>query len=137
MTVKEFLQKGRKLEIEIKQLKEARQKAYELATSTTVDYSAEKVQTSSDNSAERKFAEYAEYSQELDQRIEELSAYRKRMLKLINKLDNSTYRTLLVSRYINCNTWEEIAEKMEYSDVWVRTKLHSDALMCAEKYYRE
>lgn len=137
MTVKEFLQKGRKLNFEIQSLKNARKEAYYLATGITQDYSSEKVQTSKGNSSERKFIAYLEYSEKLDIKITELMEYRSKMLELINNLEDSTYRTLLISRYISCNTWERVAEDIEYSDVWVRTKLHSEALKEAAKYYSE
>ena len=131
------MQKGRNLNFEIQSLKKARKEAYELATGITQDYSSEKVQTSKSNLSERKFIAYLEYSEKLDIKITELMEYRSKMLELINKLEDSTYRTLLISRYISCNTWERVAEDIEYSDVWVRTKLHSEALKEAAKYYSE
>lgn len=135
MTVKEYLLRGRKLNDEVEQLKYARRQALELACGASVGYDVEKVQTSQVNTVEKKFIAYADYSKLLDEKIDELSDYRAKMLKLINKLENTTYRTLLIARYINCKTWELIAEEMSYSDVWVRTRLHSDALQELEKYY--
>lgn len=136
MTVKDFFYRGRDLENEIKELKSARREAYELAIGSGAGGFDEKVQTSRGNLTERKILSYIEYSLEIDKRISYLSEYRQKMLMLINKVDNSKYRTLLISRYINCNTWEKIAEDMGYSDVWVRRQLHSKALQEAEKYYK-
>lgn len=134
MTAKDFLQRGRHLGLEIEQLKEARQKSFDEATSITVDYSQSKVQTSSGNSMERKMLKYVNYCETLDKRIEYLSEYRKEMLELINKLDNSTYRTLLIARYINCHTWEQVAEGIHYNLKWTYV-LHGRALQAIEIHY--
>lgn len=124
---KAFLLKGRKLNYEVEQLKTARREALQLACGISVDYSVERVQTSTDNSIERKFVAYSEYSRLLDEKVEELITYRMMMLKLIKELGDSTYRTLLIARYINCKTWEEIAEDMGY-DVRHIHRLHGAAL---------
>lgn len=133
--IKEFFKKGRKLNYEIEELKIARQKAFDLACSATVTMADEKTQSSQENNIERKFISYAEYSKILDEKINELVKHRIKMISVINKINNSTYRTLLIARYVNCSTWEQIAEEMGYSDVWVRTKLHNKSLMEADKYF--
>ncbi len=132
ISVREFLYQGRGLKLEIEELKSARQKAYDLACSTSPKKDGE-----DKSSVETKYANYAEYSAMIDKRIEELSIYRKKMLDIINKIPDTTYRTLLISRYINCETWEKVAETIGYSDVWVRTNLHSKALTEANKFFVE
>lgn len=37
------------------------------------------------------------------------------ILKAIDKIEDETERTLLIFKYINGNTWENICEKMSYS----------------------
>ncbi len=127
MTVKEWLNKGRKLDIELKQLREERKQALDLACSCTSCPNDEKVQTSTKNTSDGKFAAYTEYSAMIDKKEAELLVYKSRMHNLINRLDNPTYRTLLSLRYINCKTWEQIAEDMHYM---VRNiyNLHEQAL---------
>lgn len=119
MTVKEWLLKSRTMERELQQLREAKKKAYTLACGGTINSNQEKVQTSRQNTVEQKFAVYTEYSKQIDERVDRLIEYRGTMLKTINKLDNSKYRTLLIARYINCETWEKIAEDMNYDLRWV------------------
>ena len=133
MTIKEWLQKARKLNNEVEQLKMARQKALNLACEATVGVDNEKVQTSKINSTESKFVTYADYSKLLDAKIYELTNYRIKVLGCINKLDNSTYRTLLIARYINCKTWEQIAEDMQFKDVRWTYVLHGRALKKMEE----
>lgn len=126
-SAKAFLLKGRRLSSEVEQLKAAKREALQLACGTPVDYSVEKVQTSTDNITEKSFAAYSEYSRMLDERVKELIVYRAKMLELIKELSSSTYRTLLIARYINCETWEKIAEDMGY-DVRHVHRLHGAAL---------
>lgn len=137
MTVKEWLNKGRKLDIELKQLREERKQALDLACSCTSCPNDEKVQTSTKNTSDGKFAAYTEYSAMIDKKEFELLVYKSRMHNLINRLDNPTYRTLLSLRYINCKTWEQIAEDMHYSYVHIVHRLHPMALNEVNKYYLE
>ena len=131
-TTKEWLNNARKLSDEVEQLKYAKEKAYNDACRTSIGYGDERVQTSKINSSEQKFTIYAEYSSLLSQKIEELEKYQTRVLMAIYLIDNVVLRTLLIARYINCKTWEQIAEDMGYSDKWVKTGLHSKALKALE-----
>lgn len=137
MTVKEWLKNGRKLNFEIRALKEARSRALNAAVGGAVDYGTERVQTSNGNSTERLFVNYSQYSAELEQRISELEEYQSEMLKLINNIPNSTYRTLLIEYYINCKSWEKVEQDMNYSYVHIVHRLHPRALNEINKYYSE
>ncbi len=134
MTVKEWLKNGRKLNFEIQELKEARDKALNNAIGGAVDYSAEKVQTSNGNSTERLFVNYSQYSAKLEQRISELEDYRAEMLRLISKIPDSTYRALLLAYYVNCKTWDEVAEALNYSVRAIQQK-HGLALLECERHF--
>lgn len=127
MTVKEFLKRGRLLNREILELTEAQTRAFNAACGGAVDTSAERVQTTPANGSEGKFLAYAAYGTEIEERIRELNGYRQRMLEIINRVENTTYRSLLIAYYINCKTWEQVAEDMNYS---LRTihRLHGKAL---------
>lgn len=127
MTVKEWLNKGRKINIELQQLREERKQAFDLACNCTSCPSGEKVQSSQRNTTDMKYAAYTEYASIIDQKEFELLVHRSRMRRMINMLDNSTYRALLTARYINCKTWEQIAEDMHYTvrNIYI---LHGEAL---------
>ncbi len=127
MTVKEFLQKGRQLNFELNELKAARAVAFGKACSVSIQSYEEKIHTDSGNSSEAKFTTLADYSIEIDKRIKELSDYRGKMLRLINTLDDSTCRAVLIARYINCQSWNNIADVMHYTvrNVFI---LHKTAL---------
>ena len=132
MNAKEFLNHARKLNIEVKQLQEAKQESFAFACGTSIDYSAERVQSSSGNNAERKLITYSDFSVMLDERIAELEAYRSEVLAKIELLENATYRTLLIARYINCKTWEQIANDMNFGERHIY-RIHGRALIAFDK----
>ena len=127
MTTKEWLNRGRNLNEEINALIKAKEKALYDACNVSIAYDKERVQTSQNNSTEAKFTRFADYSKAIDDRIDELYKIKQEILKAISGVDNSTYRTLLIERYINFKTWEEIAVYMNYSYMHI-TRLHGKAL---------
>ena len=133
MTTKEWLSRAKKMDSEINRLLEEQAKALTTATGSTAPIAGEKVQTSRRNRSESKFLNYAAYSELIDRSIDELYAVKKEILSAINELDSSTLRTLLIARYINFHTWEEIAVEMNYSYVHVVNNLHPRALREIEK----
>lgn len=106
------------------------------AVGGAVDYGAERVQASNGNSTERLFVSYSQYSAELEQRISELEDYQNEMLKLINNIPSSTYRTLLIEYYINCKSWEDVAECVSY-EVRYTQKLHGRALKECDCFFKK
>lgn len=67
---------------------------------------------------------------------------RERSLKIYNvlfnniyKLKNDTYKTLLILRYLKLQSWGEIANSLNYSKDYVRTKLHDEARREYEKIF--
>ena len=135
MTVKEYLQNGRRLCFEIKELSRAKNNAFDIACSTTLNLSKDKVQKSSKNMQEQKLINYSHYVFEIEKRIEILCKYRIDMLNLINNLDNVLYRTVLIDRYINCLTWEEVAAGLNLSVRHI-LRMHGKALTAIKRFYK-
>lgn len=127
MTAKQWLNRGYRINEEIDELMREQKQALLQATSTALG-GGEKVQSSNGNTAERRFVNYAAYSETIDKRIDELYAVKNEILTAINSVDDNTLRELLILRYIKFYTWEEIAEKMNYSYVHVVHNLHPKAL---------
>ena len=75
-----------------------------------------------------KFINYASYSEMIDNRIDELYAIKQEILQAINLVDDGTLRTLLIARYINFGTWEQIAVDLHYSYVHIVHNLHPKSL---------
>ena len=133
MTVKQWLNRGYRINEEINELIKEQKQALLQATSTALcGGEGEKVQSSNGNTTERRFVNYAAYSETIDKRIDELYAVKNEILTAINSVDDNTLRELLILRYVKFYTWEEIAIKMGYTFQWAHV-LHKRALQNVEK----
>lgn len=133
MTTKEWLNRGYKMDKEINALLKEQSAALTRATGSTCGTNAEKVQTSRRNTSENRFINYASYSELIDNRIDELYAIKQEILSAINKVHDAVLRTLLIEKYVNFHTWEQIACDMNYSYVHVVHNLHPKALDAISK----
>lgn len=133
MTTKEWLNRGYKLDKEINALLKEQSAALTRATGSTCGTNAERVQTSRRNTTEDRFINYASYSELIDNRIDELYAIKQEILSAINKVNDAVLRTLLIEKYVNFHTWEQIACNMNYSYVHVVHNLHPKALNAISK----
>ncbi len=133
MTVKEWLNRGYRLDKEINALMREQKRALELATKTTAPADGEKVQTSNGNTSEARFINYADYKKLIDNRIAELYATKHEIITAIDSVGDNTLRQLLIHRYIEFMRWEKIAEDMNYSYVHVVHTLHPKALSAISK----
>ena len=133
MTVKEWLNRGYRLDKEINALLREQKRALDLATKTTAPADGEKVQTSKSNISEARFINYADYKKLIDDRIAELYAIKQEIITAINSVGDNTLRQLLIHRYIEFKHWEKIAEDMNYSYVHVVHTLHPKALSAISK----
>ena len=68
-----------------------------------------------------------ELEEKLEQKHRDLMERKTAIEKAIDSLPNETYRLLLKRKYINGNTWEQIAVKMNYNYRWT-LYLHGRAL---------
>lgn len=133
MTVKQWLNRGYRINNEIDELIKEQKQALLQATSTALNGGeVEKVQSSNGNTSERRFVNYVAYSETIDKRIDELYAVKNEILTAINTVADNTLRELLILRYIKFYTWEEIAVKMGYTFQWAHV-LHKRALQNIEK----
>lgn len=68
-----------------------------------------------------------DFENEIQTEIDEAVDLEKEIRTVINRQENESERLLLKLRYIDFNTWEEVAEKMNYSvmQVW---RIHNSAL---------
>ena len=135
MTVKEWLNRGYRIDCEINALLSEREKAFNLACKVSAPpCDSERVSTSGGNGSEQRFIKYADYSRLINQRVDELYEIKREILTVISRVESNTYRTLLTMRYVQFATWESIAESMKYSEKWVREHLHKNALnACIDK----
>lgn len=114
MTAKEFLQRGWKVDLEIRELLQAKEEAFHRALHAGSG-DGERVQQSVDNRQESRNVEYANYSLHIDRKIDELCAIKDEILDIIMQVEDSALRTVLIARYINFKSWESIMVDMGYS----------------------
>ena len=127
MTIKEWLNRGRLLDLQINKLLAERDSVFDLAVKATGSIQKDKVQTSKKNTSERIYVKYISYTEENDKIVDELVEINHEILSAINEVEDPTLRTLLQLRYINFETWEQIANDMNYSYMQV-CRLHGKAL---------
>lgn len=70
---------------------------------------------------------------EIDEQIVELVEIKKRVSGVISRVDDVNLRLLLEKRYICCDSWEEIAQRLRYDYYYTRKKLHSAAIAEVQK----
>lgn len=136
MTVKEWLSRGYKIDREINALLSEHEEAFALACKVSAPPSDnEKVSATTGNGSEARFIKYADYSKLIDRRIDELYRIKSEIMTVITLIDNNTYRTLLIMRYVQFKTWEQIAEGMGYDLRWIY-RVHKKALNTCEKSFK-
>ena len=60
--------------------------------------------------------------------VEKLVLLKNKITLIINKINDPVCKSLLSLRYLNCMSWEQVAEFMDYSYVHVVHRLHPKAL---------
>lgn len=80
---------------------------------------------------ERPMDKVLEIDVEINREIDELQTVRQEIRAALNQLEDENLKLLMEYRYIDGLTWEQIAEKMDYSRQWV-TSLHGTALLKIE-----
>ena len=129
MTVKQWLNRGRKIDQEISKLLDSRRAIEEQLTSITQQYNSDGAQMTKDP---HKFDRIAEINNMISIRVSELMNTKAEIMKVIYQLHDSRQRMVLLSYYIDGKTWEQTAVEMHYSFRQV-TRIHGKALKEVEK----
>ena len=66
------------------------------------------------NPNEARLVEYSYLSEQIEKKANKLASENIRTLKLIDKLANNTYRSLLISRYLEGSSWEAAGKSIHY-----------------------
>lgn len=115
VNAQEWLSRGINIQKEIDALRRAREIAFTKATKETYAPKEVNVQTSGKTSNEHEFVKYADYGTELDKYLSRLEEVRCEILKVIQGVNSSEQRTVLVHRYINGLSWDDISELTGFS----------------------
>ena len=132
LTKREWLDRGRMLDIEIEALVDEQRAAFEQATQVTGVITDVKVQGSKRNAQESRFARYAEYAQRIEARVEALYQVKREILEAVEGVDDAISRILLFKRYIQFKTWEQVAQEMNYNYYHVIKNMQYRALQMVE-----
>lgn len=129
-SVKRWLNRGYRLQNNIKALEQTKRKAWEIATGTT-SVLRERVQESHGNGTENRMSEYTEYTRQIELHKKSLFMVLSEIENAIMQVDDNILRELLMYRYLNFMTWENIAVEMSYSYMHI-CRLHKKALQLME-----
>lgn len=129
MTVTEYLNQVALLDSKIKcterLLKEARDLAY--YGGGGIDYSSIQVDHSSNNNQMDKIINVADLTSDYRKQLTELHLLKRQIVERINRITDDRYHRLLVLKYIERHTLEQISREMRYNYDYVR-ELHSRSL---------
>lgn len=126
--VKEQLSRVRYIDKEIDAKEEVRVQMEKRLTSVKATQWREiDVQGGVRKTTEDRILEYIEYSEHINELIDQLVDLKMTVVEQIENVDDGLYRTILTERYINNKNWEEVAKAINYSER--RTlQYHNDAL---------
>ncbi|MEF2919102.1 MAG: DUF1492 domain-containing protein [Acutalibacteraceae bacterium] len=115
MTAKEYLTQARMLDFEITCKQEEINQLYLKATCVQAVVISERVQSSHENSSNQIIDKILDLQREINSEICKLIELKTEIRKKISAVDVTLFRVLLTDYYINGYTFEQIAEKLNYS----------------------
>lgn len=125
----DYLNQIKKIDMKINNDMEELEKLQTLATKTTSALGGNKVQASS---SQQKMADcvhkIVQLKKDIDSEIDKYVDYKEQVKNLIHEACDADCCRLLYLRYFKYETWEAIAEEMNYSREWIARKLHKKAL---------
>ena len=126
--IKDHLNKVRTIDKEIDAKEEIKvQMGRRLTTVSATSYRDIDVQGGIKRTSEDRIIEYIEYSEQINEMIDELINLKMTVVEEIENIDDGLYRTLLTERYINNKNWEVVANILGYDERHT-LRLHNDAL---------
>lgn len=133
MDIRAWLNRGWKLDTEIKMLEQAKAEERRRVLSITSSPSNTVVSGTKDP---HKYDRLIELESKIDEIIDREIAVKKEILDFISMISDVRYRGLLIARYVRFMTWERIAVQMHYG--YRQTlRLHKAALKMCEEMWRE
>ena len=138
MSARELLEQVRYIDDEVAELRELRASVWDDLTSTTARLSQVAVFGSSDP---HRLDAAAKLAVDVDAKLHELAEAKRAALGVINRLDDSRQRAVLLAYYVNCRagdgrrkTWEDVAGELRYSLRQVH-RLRDDGLAAVESWH--
>lgn len=137
MSGKEYLNEIRSIEMRLRMLEsELAKLEQDIRSLTVLDYSADVVQTSSTPDLSDKVAKLVDMRNSVNQEWDRLIDLRQEARGYIKQVSDYTYQAILIDRYINGKSWEEIAVDMKYT--WRHLhRIHKRALKVFDAIFRD
>jgi hypothetical protein len=115
--VKDYLDRGKAISKEIEILTERRARLWQDINNVVPTYEANETQFMQNiRGKENKQAQYADMFAQIDERIAELRVLDQENVYMINKLDDSVFRCILLLRHVERISWRKITNKMNISE---------------------
>lgn len=112
MTAKQYMNRVRRVDKEIKALDNLLQKTRDDMEKTTQKYDSDGSQSTKDP---HKFDRLMELESLIDQKISDQLALKAETLETISRLKDRRQRIVLTEYYLNMKTWEQVAVEINYS----------------------
>jgi len=133
MTPKQWLSRARTIDEELTALYETRDLMIAQLTKATQTLTGDTVQSTKDP---HKFDELGDLAYQIDNAVKTCHRIKSETLAVIQRVDSSALRRLLVLRYLNGKSWESIAVEMHYS--WRQIhRLHGRALVAVSEVLKD
>jgi len=126
MITKDWLMRAWRIDKEIEAMLVARKRAYERCVSVTTR--PREVVVTSSHDPDTAMIALLNIETLIDERIDQLNQIKAEIFNAITAVPDCTLRTLLIERYINFKTWEQIAVDMGYSYSQIVKYIHPRAL---------
>lgn len=112
----------------VKELERKKHEALQDAIRITSCPKSAAVQQSRGNSTENRNVRYIDKIDRLNAQILEMQEYMSDVESAVATVKTGKYRMLLQLKYIEGETWEDVAEALDMSVKWVREELYSRAI---------
>lgn len=112
MTAKQWLNRARRIDREIRTLEEVISFTRERLESVTQSYSGDGAQSTKDP---HKFDRLVELESLVNEKIDEQIQIKTEILEAISQIRDRRQRIVLTEYYLNMKTWEQVAVEINYS----------------------
>lgn len=112
MTAKQWLNRARRIDREIRTLEEVITSTRERLESVTQSYSGDGAQSTKDP---HKFDRLVELESLVNEKINEQIQIKTEILEAISQIRDRRQRIVLTEYYLNMKTWEQVAVEINYS----------------------
>ena len=136
MTAKEYLGKIRTENIKIKQKLEQLEGLQQAATSTGVDLTGDKVQTTKKGSAPELAAKYLDLEKEIQADVERREQAKEDVIAVIHSLQDERQVKVLYEKWVNGRRVEDIANDFPYTEkhTW---RIYTEAMKAVDRILGE